>query len=170
MALLGIGSAGRRISFFEFISGVSSNNDDWLRSRSSFTCLLYMTRLSRLVTSVILSPNLSNAPVLSKASSVFLLNARELTRAKKSGRSINGPPFFLSCTISSAISVPTFLMAMRPQRMLVVPFTTAKPANDSFTSGGNTFMPMRVHSSTSIVILSMFPASEFMSAAMKQAG
>ena len=86
----------------------------------------------------------SKAPALINASITLLLQTAGSTFFKKSKKSVNLSFFSLEVINASTTFSPTFLMADKPKRMSFP--TGANSLRDSFTSGGNTLIPMRRHS------------------------
>ena len=74
----------------------------------------------------------------------FLLQATASILRRKSEKSLNAPFSSRARTIASTTLCPTLRIEASPKRMSVP--TAVKSADDSFTSGGSTLMPIRRHS------------------------
>ena len=88
--------------------------------------------------------NESKAPALIKDSIVFLLQTWASTFAKKSPKDVKRPLTIREFLIDATTPSPTLRIATRPNRISAL--RGVYSASDSFTSGGNTRIPIRRHS------------------------
>ena len=94
------------------------------------------------------------APDKIKLSTTFLLTACKSTRLVKSNNETNGPPSSLAKTICSSALIPTFLIAFKPND-IVLSSTGWKCISETFISGGEIVISIFLHSLIKITTLSI---------------
>ena len=111
----------------------------------------------------------SKAPAIFKLSSTFLLTACKLTEEVKSKILLKFLCSFLASTIFSKAFIPTFLIAFKPNDMVLLSMGL-KFISDMLMSGGLTSISIFRHSLIKITILSMFDISLVKFALINSAG
>ena len=139
------------------------NRESWFADAFA-NSLLYMSKVSMLASITPRSPSSSSAQALISASSVFLFTFLSFTRSKKLLSEVNRPARFRSSMIAVAAPWPKFLIVTNQKRMrsfslFYAPFTMVNWLKLSFTDGGNTGMPIRLHSVIVSPIFSTSPES-----------
>ena len=150
-----------------------SNIDVWPDSRSLVCrCIVAMIR-SADSSSAPRGPKSSNAPALTRLSSVLRLKPCASTLRQKSSSDSNGPPDSLAAISGSTAPAPTFFTADSPKRMPPRrSFTSSieKRTVEWFTSGRSTSMLARRASRMHSAIFSELPENESMNAAKYSTG
>ena len=116
----------------------------------------------------LLSPVESNAPHFIRLSMVFLLANLESILFTRSVRFLYGPLASLSATILSIAFAPTFFTAARPN--LIWSPSTENFEKDLLISGGNTPIPIELHSLMYSTTLSLLPMIDVIKAAINSTG
>ncbi len=145
-------------------------SESWALSALATCSRLNASMRSTLASKCPRSSMASKAPTIMRASSDFLLRLRFFIRVRKSCREAKRPLVLRSSIIASLIPSPKFLIVVSPKRMVCLPGTTEKSANDSLISGGNTSIPIRSHSWMDSEILSTSPESAVSTADMYSTG
>ena len=101
-------------------------------------------------------------------SSTRLFNAERSTVSHNLYRLSKCFPALRVLMIASTAPEPTFLIAPKPNRILSP--SGVKFSSDLFTSGGNTLMPISLHSLIYFTTFAVFPVSEVSKALIKSIG
>ncbi len=161
--------AGTGTSNIVSVSVSPANSENWLFASLRLTSITWSTACSWMSTRPLRGwPSESNAPALTSDSITRLLHTVTGTLRRKSAKLVNVPLDRRAASIASTTLMPTLRTAARPNLMSSP--TGVKLAEEAFTSGGSTRMPIRRHSFRYSADLSLSPAMEVSRAAMYSAG